>query len=247
MLGLHRGDQTTAGVGAMEATDAARRIHNVGRYGIVRQTDYRRGLLRVGVQQREDGSDELLSDWLPWAMNSAGPDRMWWAPEVGEVVMIMAPSGELANGLVLPSCLSNQNQDGARPGLLRLRFADHGLIEYDRDDHHLIVDLSELTGDAPPAVIHLQTTACRVTLSDADQLLRLESVGNIEIFAGGEVRIVSGKAVSASSQLVEFPPTTEVLTDNRNSETDEPEEIPGPLEAPRPSPEGSSSFIELNP
>lgn len=248
MLNVHRQDQTTAGVGAFENTDGARRMHNFARYGIVRKTDYKRGLVRVGIQQLEDGTDQLLTDWIPWLMGRAGQDRNWWAPEVDEVVFINAPSGELANAVVVPACISNQNQDGARPGLLRLRFNDHALIEYDRGDHHLLIDLSELElGEGKPAVIHLQTTECRVTMSDQDQLIRLESTGNIEIFAGGEVRIVSGKAVEPSQQLVEFPETIEPKIANYNSETEEEEEIEDPIEAPRPTPEGSTPFIELNP
>lgn len=246
MLNVHRNDQTTAGVGAYEGTDTSRRVHAQMRYGTVRKTDYIRGLLRIGIQEAE-GGEELLTDWLPWQMLRMGPDRFWWAPEIGEVVFINAPSGEMANAIVIPSCISNQNQDGDKPGLMRIRFYDHALIEYDRDDHHLIVDMAELEGDGPPAIIHLQTTECRVTMSDEKKLIRLESTGNIEIFAGGEVRIISNKDVVPSEQLIEFPDTIPPIVDNWNSETETPEGIPPPFEMPRPEPEGSTTFIELNP
>ena len=87
MLRVNRDTQITSGVGAMEHTEASRRIANVIRYGVVKETDYEKALIRVELQ---DG--ELLTDWIPWVTLRAGNDKFWWAPEEGEVMLLLARS-----------------------------------------------------------------------------------------------------------------------------------------------------------
>ena len=138
MLRVNRDDQVTSGVGAFEHTEGARRAANFIRYGVVAEADYEKGLLRVELQ---DG--ELLSDWIPWITLRAGNDRFWWAPEVGEVMLLLAPSGELANAVALPAAFSNENQNGDRPTVQRQTFEDGTVIEYDRAAHRYTIDARE--------------------------------------------------------------------------------------------------------
>lgn len=98
MLRVNRDDQSTSGVGAFEHTEASRRISNAIRYGVVKEADYENALIRLELQ---DG--ELLTDWIPWITLRAGGDKFWWAPEEGEVMMLLSPSGELANAVALPA------------------------------------------------------------------------------------------------------------------------------------------------
>lgn len=96
MLGVNRSDQLTAGVGSAEGTDHARRLSNVARYGTVQEADYTgatAGFPAIRVQLQEG---EILTDWIPWFTPRAGNDRVWDPPEVGEVVMVLAPSGSSA-------------------------------------------------------------------------------------------------------------------------------------------------------
>lgn len=251
--GFNRDDQLTAAVGMPEATDTGRRVHNAIRYGVVIKTDYAKGLVRVGMQEAEDGTHEIETDWIPWVTQRAGQDRFWWAPEADEVVMVISPSGEMSNGFALPAAFSNQNQDGGKPGLMRFRFWDNALIEYDRDDHHLVVDMAELrdeAGGVPEPIIHVQTGGCKVQIGDdagGVGLIRMESTGNIELYAAGEVRIVSGAPVEGNQQLVEAPETIEPRDVNEASEEGGESVVAEPLEVDRIPPEGSSVFIELNP
>lgn len=156
MLGVNRNDQTTSGVGAFENTEGARRISNIIRYGVVAETDYEKALIRVEMQ---DG--ELLSDWIPWVTLRAGGDKFWWAPEVGEVMLVMAPSGELANAVALPAAFSNENQNADRPTIQRQTFEDGTVIEYDRDAHQYLIDAtaSDSSVIVKAGVIHLNPTS----------------------------------------------------------------------------------------
>lgn len=137
MLRISRDDQTTSGVGAYEHTDSSRRVNNLIRYGVVKETNYEQGLIRVEMQ---DG--EVLSDWIPWVTLRAGKDKFWWAPEQGEVMLVLAPSGELANAVALPAAFSNQNQNGDRETIQRQTFDDGTVIEYDRQSHTYNIDAS---------------------------------------------------------------------------------------------------------
>lgn len=141
MLGVNRSDQLTSGVGSHEATEHSRRISNVIRYGVVKEADYAKALIRVELQ---DG--ELLSDWIPWITLRANNDRFWWAPEVGEVMLLLAPSGELANAVALPAAFSNENQNGDRPTVQRQTFEDGTVIEYDRASHTYTLDATASGG-----------------------------------------------------------------------------------------------------
>lgn len=141
MLRVNRDDQITSGVGAFEHTEGARRISNAIRYGVVKEADYEKALIRVELQ---DG--ELLSDWIPWVTLRAGGDQFWWAPEVGEVMLLLAPSGELANAVALPAAFSNENQNGDRATVQRQTFEDGTVIEYDREANRYTIDATASSG-----------------------------------------------------------------------------------------------------
>jgi phage baseplate assembly protein V len=142
MFQLQRDDQITSGVGGREATDHARRLSNVARYGTVAEADYSGETagfpaIRVSLQ---DGA--ILTDWLPWFSPRAGKDRVWDPPEVGEVVMLLAPSGEISNGVAIPGLFSDGNANGDRAGLHRRTYDDGTVVEYDRENHTFMVDAS---------------------------------------------------------------------------------------------------------
>lgn len=149
MLRVNRDDQITSGVGAYEHTEGARRAANFIRYGVVKEADYEKALIRVELQ---DG--ELLSDWIPWVTLRASNDRFWWAPEVGEVMLLLAPSGELANAVALPAAFSDENQNGDRPTVQRQTFQDGTVIEYDREAHSYLIDTTASSGSV---VVKAQT------------------------------------------------------------------------------------------
>jgi phage baseplate assembly protein V len=156
VLRVNRDTQITSGVGAFEHTEASRRIANVIRYGVVKETDYEKALIRVELQ---DG--ELLTDWIPWVTLRAGNDKFWWAPEEGEVMLLLAPSGELANAVALPAAFSNQNQNAAEPTIQRQTFEDGTVIEYDRAAHRYLIDATASDSEVivKAGIIHLNPTS----------------------------------------------------------------------------------------
>lgn len=77
--------------------DQANRLANLIRFGLVAEVKTDGSLTRVRVEIEED----WLSDWLPVFQLAAGRLLTWVAPQIGEQVVILSPSGELAAGAVI--------------------------------------------------------------------------------------------------------------------------------------------------
>lgn len=84
----------------IDFTELARRLANLIRYGRVAEADYAQALARVEC-------DGYLTGWLPWLTRRAGGDVAWWAPEVGESVLVLAPDGDPALAAILPAAYSD--------------------------------------------------------------------------------------------------------------------------------------------
>ncbi|MBU0680104.1 MAG: phage baseplate assembly protein V [Proteobacteria bacterium] len=116
-----------------------RRLNNLLRMGTIAEADYPAARVKVA-------SGDLLTGWIPWLTRRAGNDSDWWAPEVGEQVLLLSPAGDPAQALCLPSVY--QQAHPARATLetvRRIDFADGGFVQYDRASGELIINV---VGDA---------------------------------------------------------------------------------------------------
>lgn len=131
---------------ALAETD--RRLANLIRFGTVAHLDEALALVRV-----ECG--DILTDWLPWATLRAGPDRTWHAPEVGEQVMVLAPSGDMTQAGVLPAFYSDANPPPASVKTThRTQYQDGAFLQYDRAGHHWALDVPA----AGSIILHIGAT-----------------------------------------------------------------------------------------
>ncbi len=124
-----------------ELTDIARRLANIIRVGVISEVDFAAARVRVT-------SGSLLTAPLPWLTDRAGSDRSWWAPSVGEQVLVLSPSGELAQGVVLPGIYQTSKPAPAASGdMHRTVYQDGSVVEYDNGAHQLraTVGLSSIT------------------------------------------------------------------------------------------------------
>jgi phage baseplate assembly protein V len=122
--------------------------------------------------------DNTTTDWLAWITLRAGPDATWWAPEPGEQVMVLSPSGELSVGRILPGVPSDAFPAvGNTKEVQRTVYKDGTIVEYDRVAHQLKVDASASNGavlvdvgtgsvtvNCATAVVHATTSVAVTTL-----------------------------------------------------------------------------------
>lgn len=146
--------------------DILRRLENLVRLGTVAQVRH------AGPPRCRVKSGNLLTDWLPWLTSRAGEDSTWWAPEVGEQVIVLSPGGNVGAGVVLPALNSDHHPAPGQSGdVARVTFGDGVVVEYDRAVHVLRV--------SAPHLIKLQATGQIQIDGDAYVHGDLHVTGNI--------------------------------------------------------------------
>ena len=119
-------------------------------------------LLRIGKIASLDEANarvtvklgDAVTQPLPWLTSRAGLDKTWWAPEVGESVLVLSPCGDTRAGVVLPAIYTEANAaPAAEKTKHRTVYSDGTFVEYDRAAHKLTATVQgtaeiTTTGDA---------------------------------------------------------------------------------------------------
>jgi len=186
--------------------DIARAIRNIIRTGIVTDIDLAGGLCRV-----QTGG--MQTTWLNWLTSRAGRSRVWWAPSVGEQVLILAIGGELDTAFVLPSIFSDdQPAPSASPDALHIAFPDGAVIEYEPDSGSLTVSgiktadvtaSESITATVPVVLVKAET---RITLDTPEVVCTNKLItGSLEVQKGGtmtgDITHTGGKFISNGVQV----------------------------------------------
>lgn len=107
----------------LDVVDLARRLANLLRLGTIDEIDHPAARVRSG---------EIITTWLPWSTWRAGATATWSAPTVGEQVLILAPSGDLAGAVVLPAIYTDAHPaPSSSPSQHVTRYPDGATISYD--------------------------------------------------------------------------------------------------------------------
>lgn len=131
---LERDPARTGGLGDPDTADLMRRLANLLRLGTVAEADYGRARARITI-------GALKTDWLPWITLRAGPDATWWAPEVGEQVLVLAPCGNLSQAVVLGSIYQSAHPAPASSAdVSAMVWKDGTQVTYDRSARKLTVN-----------------------------------------------------------------------------------------------------------
>lgn len=152
------------GIAALAVPELERRTANQIRFGTVLAVDLAKA--RVRVQ-----SGELQTAWLPWAAGRAsGGKRRWDAPEIGEQVLMLAPTGDLRQAVVLPGIYQ---ESAAAPQSSadkdHVVYGDGTVIEYDRASHTLKANLgaSQILANRDKIELTIGSTKLTLTASGA--------------------------------------------------------------------------------
>jgi len=172
--------------------ELSRKLANLIRFGLVAEADYQAARVRVRC-------GELTTEWLPWLTARAAAEASWWAPRVGEQVILLSPSGDPAQAVALPALYLDPipfDSADRRPDLHQVRYADGAEISYDESTHTLsatlpfggIVDLIASGGVnivGPVTVEGTITATDDITSGGTVAGAVVTSQGNVQ--AGGDV------------------------------------------------------------
>ncbi|BBD08452.1 phage baseplate assembly protein V [Desulfovibrio ferrophilus] len=157
---------------AFRSSDLERRVARLICFGTVEEADYPAARVRVRM-------GKALSAWLPWLTQRAGNDRSWWAPSIGEQVVVLSPSGECAQGVILGSIYQAKYPAPAvSPHINRRVYSDGAVIDYDTESHRLH---ALIPGDA-----------------------FVEASGDITAQVGKSINMQAGTRVTISAPLIEL-------------------------------------------
>ncbi|KLQ08267.1 MULTISPECIES: phage baseplate assembly protein V [Enterobacter] len=186
--------------------EIARAIRNLIRTGIVTDVDHDEGLCRVQTGGME-------TTWLNWLTCRAGRSRVWWAPSVGEQVLLLAIGGELDTAFVLPGIFSDDHPaPSASPDALHVSFPDGAIIEYEPESGALTVsgiktaDITasdSITATVPVVLVKAET---RITLDTPEVVCTNKLItGTLEVQKGGKmtgnIEHTGGKLTSNGVQV----------------------------------------------
>ena len=160
-----------------------------------------RNMIRVGVVTHVNTADALCrvqtggmtTGWLNWLTRRAGRSRDWWAPSIGEQVLILSIGGELDTAFVLPGIYSDDNPaPSVSADAYHVSFPDGAIIEYEPATGALTVsgiktaDITaseSITATVPLVTVRAST---RITLDTPEVVCTNKLItGTLEVKQGG--------------------------------------------------------------
>lgn len=121
-------------------SEVERKQENTIRIGTIHAVDYDAARASVRIAS-------IVTTSRPWIAQRAGSDRSWWAPEAGEQVVLLSPSGDFNQGIILPAIYSAAATAPANSADIRRDvFSDGFMIQHDREANHTVLDAWDSEG-----------------------------------------------------------------------------------------------------
>lgn len=123
----------------MNTAELARRLDNIVRFGVIDQTDFTSDPVQPRVRVK---TGDILTAWIPISAVRANSDAEHDPVQKGEHVILLAPSGELAQAVVVGKLFSaDYPSPDLNPDNRRRKYRDGAVVEYNSKTHHLNVVL----------------------------------------------------------------------------------------------------------
>ncbi|OIX91497.1 baseplate assembly protein [Serratia fonticola] len=170
-------------------SELARTVRNLIRIGVVVDVDIDEGRCRI-----QTGGN--TTDWLNWLTCRAGRSRTWWAPSIGEQVLVLALGGELDTAFVLPGVYSDDfPSPSASADAFHISFPDGAVIEYEPETGALTVTGIKTANMTASESVTVTVPVVTVNASQKITLATPEVVctnklttGTLEVQKGGEMK-----------------------------------------------------------
>ncbi len=187
----------------LNSAELHHRLSRMIAFGKVAEADYDKARVKVTI-------GDWTTSWLPWLTTRASNNIDWQALEVGEQVLVLSPSGDMAQALVLGAVYQGEQQQqlmddiavDSRANVHRVKYQDGTIIEYDRENHRLKAnvqgDVEILVSQDLSATVNRNATVTVGGDMSADitgncqinaQNITLNASGNLDITAGGTMTL----------------------------------------------------------
>lgn len=149
----------------MDENEIHRRILNMIRKGVVMDVAH----ASVPPTCRVSTGD-LQTTWLPWIALAAGETIEWNPPSIGEQVLVLSPSGDPAQGVVLRGLYSDYASSPSNSPDKHTRvYPDGAAIEYDHATHSLKANL-------PSGATMLVVAPGKITVRTQDATVQADAI-----------------------------------------------------------------------
>jgi len=125
-------------------TELERRVRNQLRTGRVAEVDYQNA--RVKVIDEDGDQHKLTTAWLPWA-EVGGQIKSWNPPVKDQQVIVVSPSGEVGQGVVLPAAFSDHHPQPSTSGSEQLVTFGETTVRLTEGEARIISPKIVLEGD----------------------------------------------------------------------------------------------------
>jgi len=176
-------------------SDLAKRLSNIIKIGTIFEINVQTAKARVKI-------GELETDFLPWANANSGSNNSWNPPEIDEQVIVLSPSGDLSQAVILPSIYKN-NASNSDQNIKSITYQDGSKISFNVSSGTLDLDLK---GDVAIKVVgnsNIEGDNINITASS-----NITLDGNVDLGgSGGQgvARIGDLVDISAGSSAGQWP------------------------------------------
>ena len=167
------------------------------RFGNITEVDPAKGYARVTFTD-----DGIVSDWLQICVMGAISDKYTHTFEVKEqVACLMDENSE--EGVILGALFNNAvNPSGGAKGVLRVKFSDNSVIEYNRNTHEYNLDIKGKINISAESDINIITES-NVNIDSIN--INVNASGNVDLTATGNVDLTaSGNANITASAIAKI-------------------------------------------
>ena len=116
------------------SADIERRLQNLIRVGTVHEIN--------GDKASVDMGDGWITEALPWTVRRAHGDIEWWAPEVGEQVVVLSPGGVIEDGVIAWSLYQSDHPAPANsPDMHVVQYKNGASVTHNRATGDMVFDV----------------------------------------------------------------------------------------------------------
>lgn len=180
------------------ARETDRRMHSNIKLGVIESVDYENAKAKVQL------ANNHVTGPLNWLEHNAYGDKSWNPPKVGEQVVILSESGNLANAVILKGIYQNNHrvtefEDG---NVEQIEFTDSTKIKYNKSNKKLSADVNDAGSIAfTVGNSNINITDGSIVLSSNGVTLTIDSGG---VHADGAILENTGNVADFQGTMLEM-------------------------------------------